>query len=153
MVLPKTEESVRTIYFGPSLQGALTSQKLNSNHNGPTDFVFGKEDGLPLNPDVLRRDVLYPTLDRLGIPRNSRAAGFHTFRHSAATIVNQKTGNLKLVQKLLGHSNLGTTADVYTHTSAGADRGAALALEEAIYGDLFQVVPRFGTRNKNEALN
>ena len=59
--------------------------------------------------------MLYPILDRLGIPRTSRAAGFHTFRHSAATIVNQKTGNLKLVQKLLGHSHLGTTADVYTH--------------------------------------
>jgi len=71
----------------------------------------------------------------------------------AATIVNQKTGNLKLVQKLLGHSNLSTTADVYTHTSAGANRSAALALEEAIFGDLFQVVPRFGTWNKNAAPN
>jgi integrase len=74
----------------------------------------------------------YPTLDRLGITRNSRAAGFHTFRHSAATIVNLKTGNLKLVQKLLGHSNLSTTADVYTHTPADA---------------------RFGTWNKNAAAN
>ena len=45
--------------------------------------------------------------------------------------------NLKLVQKLLGHSNLNTTAEVYTHTSADAGRSAALALEEAIYGDLF----------------
>jgi hypothetical protein len=33
-------------------------------------------------------------------------------------VVKQKTGNLKLVPKLLGHSNLSTTADVYTHTSA-----------------------------------
>jgi integrase len=153
LVLPKTEGSVRVIYFGPSLLGAFTSQRQNSNHNDPNDFVFCKEDGSPLNPDVLRRDVLYPTLDRLGITRISRAAGFHTFRHSAATIVNQKTGNLKLVQKLLGHSNLSTTADVYTHTSADADRGASLALEQAIYGDLFQVVPRFGTWNKNEALH
>lgn len=153
LVAPKTEGSVRIIYFGPSLLSALTAQKQNSNHNGPDDFVFCKDDGSPLNPDVLRRDVLYPTLDRLGIARNSRASGFHTFRHSAATIVNQKTGNLKLVQKLLGHSNLSTTADVYTHTSADADRSAALALEEAIYGDLFQVVPRFGTWNKNAAPN
>ena len=97
--------------------------------------------------------MLYPTLDRLGIARNSRAAVFHTFRHSAATIVNQKTGNLKLVQKLLGHSNLSTTADVYTHTSADADRSAALALEEAIYGDLFQVVSSFGTRNNSAGMN
>jgi integrase len=153
LVLPKTEGSVRVIYFGPSLLGAFTSQRQNSNHNDPNDFVFCKEDGSPLNPDVLRRDVLYPTLDRLRITRNSRAAGFHTFRHSAATIVNQKTGNLKLVQKLLGHSNLSTTADVYTHTSADADRGASLALEQAIYGDLFQVVPGFGTWNKNAASN
>jgi integrase len=153
LVQPKTEGSARVIYFGPSLSNALTSQKQNSNHPRPEDFVFCKEDGSPLNPDVLRRDVLYPTLDRLGITRNRRAAGFHTFRHSAATIVNQKTGNLKLVQKLLGHSNLSTTADVYTHTSADADRSAALALEEAIFGDLFQVVPRFGTWNKNAALN
>jgi integrase len=129
------------------------AQKQNSNHNGADDFVFCKEDGSPLNPDVLRRDVLYPTLDRLGIARMRRAAGFHTFRHSAATIVNQKTGNLKLVQKLLGHSNLSTTADVYTHTSADADRSAALALEQAIFGDLFQVVPSFGTWNKNAAAN
>ena len=86
--------------------------------------------------------MLYPTLDRLGITRSSWAAGFHTFRHSAATIVNQKTGNLKLVQKLLGHSNLSTTADVYTHTSADADRSASLALEEAIFVNLFQYLLR-----------
>jgi len=153
LVAPKTGGSVRVIYFGPSLLSALTAQKQNSSHCGQNDFVFCKDDGSPLNPDVLRRDVLYPTLDRLGIARSSRAAGFHTFRHSAATIINQKTGNLKLVQKLLGHSNLSTTADVYTHTSADADRSAALALEEAIFGDLFQVVPRFGTWNKNAAPN
>ena len=132
---------------------ARTTQNRNSNHKGQDDLVFCKDDGSPLNPDVLRRDVLYPTLGRLGIARNSRAAGSHTFRHSAATIVNQKTGNLKLVQKLLGHSNLSTTADVYTHTSADADRSAALALEEAIFGDLFQVVPRFGTWNTKAAPN
>jgi integrase len=153
LVAPKTEGSVRILYFGPSLLSALMAQKQNSNFGGQDDFVFCKDDGSPLNPDVLRRDVLYPTLDRLGIARSSRAAGFHRFRHSAATIVNQKTGNLKLVQKLLGHSNLSTTADVYTHTSADADRSAALALEKAIYGDLFQVVPRFGTWNKNAAPN
>ncbi len=153
LVQPKTDGSVRVIYFGPSLLAALTIQKQNATHGGPDQFVFCKADGSPLNPDVLRRDVLYPTLDRLGIGRSCRAAGFHTFRHSAATIVNQRTGNLKLVQKLLGHSNLSTTADVYTHTSVEADRSAALALEQAIYGELFHVVPRFGTWNKNTALN
>lgn len=153
LLSPKTEGSVRTIFFGPALLDALTNQKKHSKHIEAEDFVFCKPDGKPLNPDVLRRDVLYPVLDRLGISRASRSSGFHTFRHSAASIVNQQTGNLKLVQRLLGHSNLGTTADVYTHTSNEAERGAALALEQAIYGDLFSVVLKTENKNKNAAVN
>lgn len=153
LVAPKTEGSVRTILFGPALLMALRLQKQNSKHIEAEDFVFCKPDGTPLNPDVLRRDVLYPVLDRLGISRSSRAAGFHTFRHSAASIVNQQTGNLKLVQRLLGHSNLGTTADVYTHTSTEAEREAALALEQAIYGDLFSNVLKTENKNNNATVN
>jgi len=68
---------------------------------------------------------------------------FHTFRHSAASIVNEQTGNLKLAQKFLGHSIIEMTADIYTHTSAEAERKAGVALERAIYGDLFPVVPKY----------
>jgi hypothetical protein len=75
---------------------ALRSKKQNSTYTAPEHFVFCKQDGTPLNPDVLRRDVRYPMPDRLGIPRTSRAAGFHTFWRSTASIVNQETGNLKL---------------------------------------------------------
>jgi len=100
----------------------------------------------PLHPDVLRKDVLYPVLDRLGIPRFCGASGFHTFRHSAASFINAQTGNLKLAQKLLGHSTIDMTAGVYTHTSDEAEREASLAVERAIYGDLF--LNLFQTRNK-----
>jgi integrase len=115
--------------------------------------VFCKRDGSPFDPDVLRKDVLYPILDRLGIPRKKGASGFHTFRHSAASIVNEQTGNLKLAQKFLGHSTIEMTADIYTHTSAEAEREAAIALERAIYGDLFPVVPNFANGNNSAALN
>jgi Phage integrase family len=56
----------------------------------------------------------------------------NTFRHSAASIVNEQTGNLKLAQKFLGHSTIQMTADIYTHTSAEAEREAAEALERTI---------------------
>jgi integrase len=85
------------------------------------------------------KDVLYPIPDRPGIPRHKGASGFHAFRHSAAGIINQQTGNLKLAQKFLGHSTIKMTADVFTHTSAEAEREAALAVERAIYGDLFPI--------------
>lgn len=147
---PKTPGSVRTILFGETLATALEGHCSRASHRAEDCFVFSKQDGMPLHPDVLRKDVLYPALDRLGIPRTKGAAGFHTFRHSAATFINSQTGNLKLAQKFLGHSNLNTTADVYTHTSAESELEAALAVERAIYGEnsgnLFQEL--FQSKNK-----
>ncbi len=141
IVSPKTPASVRSIPFGEVLAQALTLHFQDSLFRGPEDYVFCKQDGAVLNPDVLRKDVLYATLDRLNIPRPKRAAGFHAFRHSAASMINAETGNLKLTQKFLGHSNLGTTADIYTHTSVEMEREAAASLEKAIFGDLFPIVP------------
>ncbi len=147
LVSPKTRNSVRTIPFGEVLRQTLVLHQQRSLHKRPEDFVFCRADGSSLQPDLLRRDVLYPALDRLQIPRSLRSSGFHTFRHSAGSFINAETGNLKLAQKLLGHSNLSTTADIYTHTSAEAERDAALAVERAIYGNLFPIVPKTGNRN------
>lgn len=152
LVTPKTEGSFRTILFGEALGKALTNHLQNSQHIGPQDFLFSKPDGSTLDPDVLRRDALYPVLDRLGIARSSRSAGFHRFRHSVGAFINSQTGNLKLAQKLLGHSNLSTTAEIYTHTSEESEREAALAVERAIYGKLFSNVLNSENKNKDAAI-
>jgi integrase-like protein len=153
LLSPKTTASTRDIPLGSALNETLRNHRESSLHRGPDDFVFCKKDGSALDPDVLRKDALYPILDRLGFPRKKGASGFHTFRHSAASIVNEQTGNLKLAQKFLGHSTIKMTADIYTHTSAEAERDAAIALERAIYGDLFPVVPNIENRNNFAALN
>jgi integrase len=150
---PKTMGSIRTIYFGEGLAQALAEHSQKAARKGPEDFVFCKPDGEPLHPDVLRKDVLYPALDRLGILRRSGASGFHTFRHSAASFINAQTGNLKLAQKLLGHSTIDMTADVYTHTSAETEREAAVAVERAIYGDLFPNLFPIGNNSSVAAVN
>jgi hypothetical protein len=93
------------------LARVLAEHRQNSRFTGLEDFVFAKPDGSPLNPDVLRRDVLYPALDRLRIPRPKVASGFHAFRHTAGSVVEEQTGRLKLAQRFLRHSNLSTTAD------------------------------------------
>jgi len=53
----------------------------------------------------------------------------------------------------LGHSTIEMTANIYTYTSAEAEREAAIALERPIYGDLFPVVPNFANGNNPAALN
>jgi hypothetical protein len=45
------------------------------------------------------------------------------------------------------------TAEVYTHTSAEAEREGALAVERAIYGDLFVVVPKIANRNDSATVS
>ena len=114
---------------------ALREHWASSSRRLPTDLVFCKPDGKAWNPDVLRKGVLYPTLDRLQISRPARGSGFHCFRHSAGSLVNAETGNLKLAQKLLGHSRYETTANIYTHAFSDQEREAAVALERAIFGE------------------
>jgi integrase len=148
IVSPKTPWSVRPIPLGDFLAQLLEYHRQISLFTSPDDFVFCRKDGASLNPDVLRKDVLYPTLDRLNIPRPKGASGFHAFRHSAASLINAETGNLKLTQKFLGHSDVNTTANIYTHTSESMEREAAVVLEKAIFGNLFPVVPNLGTGNR-----
>jgi integrase len=94
-----------------------------------------------------RKPMLYPVLDRLHIPRPARNSGFHRFRHSVGSFVNAETGNLKLAQKLLGHSRYETTANIYTHSTSDQDREAAVAVEQAIFGESVRNV-RENTNNK-----
>ena len=112
----------------------MTEHLGKSSRIGSEDFVFANIDGSPLNPDVLRRDVLNPALERLHLSREKRSAGFHALRHAAASLINEKTGNLKLAQKLLGHADSSTTADTYTHTFSESERSTSLTLEDAIFG-------------------
>jgi hypothetical protein len=83
-------------------------------------------------PDVLRKDARYPILHRLGILREKGASGFHTFRHSAASIVNDRTGNLKLAQRLRG--NVHADRYVFPVFLTISDVGGRVNLEFALYG-------------------
>ena len=145
LVTPKTNQSVRTITLSVVLVEALRMHREASATKSPDSFVFCKSDGSPFHPDVVRKDVLYPVLDRLNIPRSSGASGLHAFRHSVASFINTETGNLKLAQKMLGHSTINMTADVYTHITTESEREAARAVERTIYANLFHNCSTFGT--------
>jgi integrase len=70
-------------------------------------------------------------MDRAGIKRQPRTHGFHIFRHSAGSLVNALTGDLKLVQQLLAHARIATTADTYVHVPEGA-RKATETLADSV---------------------
>jgi integrase len=56
----------------------------------------------------------------------------HKARHTAATLALGATGDLHAVQKMLGHSQISLTANLYGHGTAEAQKRVANALEKLI---------------------
>jgi integrase len=50
-------------------------------------------------------------------------------RHTAGSLLEKKTGDIKRVQEQLGHADIGTTADIYTHIDLETVRQNAVDLE------------------------
>ena len=49
---------------------------------------------------------------------------FHDLRHSAATILLSMGVHAKVVQELLGHSNISMTMDIYSHVVPSLQKDA-----------------------------
>jgi site-specific recombinase XerC len=95
----------------------------------PHHFLLPRRKAIPhLGASVLHRfpekpmgahglhDWWYGCLARAGVVPEGTTSGerMHKARHSAGQRVLDRTGNLKAVQKLLGHESIQTTGDVYT---------------------------------------
>jgi len=78
-------------------------------------WIFpGREGGRPISEYTAQR-AYYVACRLAGIPRE-RAHGIHTLRHCFASHLMEDGVALPVIQKLLGHSSLSTTA-VYCHVS------------------------------------
>ena len=91
------------------------------SHTSP--YVFPGRYGPPMTPRGAYQVVL----------RNAQAAGLpdwvhpHTLRHSYGTKLMRETGDIFLVSRVLGHSNMQTTARYYLAFDASyADRAATV---------------------------
>jgi len=130
---PKSKAGVRSLDLTSGLVKALEYQRNQSEFTRPGDYIFAQKDGRPQSPDHLRRQVLYPILDTMGVERLDRAHGFHAFRHSAGAALYKATRDPKLVQGHLGHSNVQTTLDIYVHLDAEQrEQGTAILVQEKI---------------------
>lgn len=75
---------------------------------------------------------LNAAMKRAGI--EGKFYGAHAIRHSVATIIADKGGELRQIQKLLGHDDFGTTDKIYaSHTSSYLS--SAVAIVDGFLGD------------------
>ena len=97
--------------------------------DGPEALVFATRNGTPLDADNLRRRVVKPLMEEAGAPW----AGFHTLRHTYASLQLARGVNVVQVSRALGHHSAAFTLDTYVHL-LGGEEGPALDLADALDG-------------------
>ena len=64
---------------------------------------------------------------------------FHDLRHTCASLLVSLDVNMKVIQKYLGHSNMSTTADIYSHLDVNATGEAGMKLGKLLADDESEV--------------
>jgi len=91
-----------------------------------SEYVFTMEDGRLMKPQYVTH-----RLSKLIKKNGLKKIRFHDLRHSNASIMLDSGQNMKSIQEWLGHASDSTTANLYTHLTAGVKERAAEALENA----------------------
>jgi integrase len=137
---PKTASSFGTLKLDPRIAALLATHRARSSFKAERDFIFCRADGRPLNQSALRNH-LYAVMDDLEITRAKGMHGYHIFRHSAGTILHKRSRDLKVVQSLLRHSDISTTADIYVHLDDEVVSDGVSILADEILGNCAQTAP------------
>ncbi|WP_175444984.1 MULTISPECIES: tyrosine-type recombinase/integrase [unclassified Ruminococcus] len=61
-----------------------------------------------------------------------RKIRFHDLRHSCASLMLANGVQMKLIQEWLGHSDIGTTSNVYSHVDSESKKLSAAAISKAL---------------------
>lgn len=128
----KNGSSERTYPLLPDIREILLNLKMKQDKNREcmgncyidNDYVFTKEDGSTYYPS-------YPTHEfkKASVRYNFRHIRFHDLRHSCASMLISKGWQMKDISEWLGHSDIGTTMDIYGHLSMEHKRKLGDSLE------------------------
>jgi integrase len=88
-------------------------------------LVFSSTTGTPIRRQNLHRRSFKPLLEEAGLPD----IRFHDLRHTFASIALSKGANINAVSKMLGHSSVRITLDIYSHLMPGMQEAALNTLD------------------------
>ena len=136
----KTKSSYRTMPLIPYIQEVLLAEKEKQEKMRQAmrkaygkkylDYVCVDALGEILTPQYVTRHFKF-ILRHNGL-KNIR---FHDLRHSCASILLAHNVPMKMIQDWLGHSDMSTTADIYSHIDSTSKLARAEAMGAALAFD------------------
>ena len=116
----KTKSSCRTLPLIPACEQMLNKMKKEQEQNRKVcgksyctdylDYIYVDPMGKRIRPDFLSQH--FP--DFL-VAHQMKRIRFHDLRHSCASLLYANGVSLKEIQEWLGHSDISTTSNIYTH--------------------------------------
>lgn len=136
---PKSRYGRRRLRLTPAMAQTLWQRQARS-HADAEGLVWTSSRGQRISQASLMRDVLKPAASRAGIVES---VGFHTFRHTCATLLFARGWNVVQVQRWLGHHRPSFTLDTYVHLLADelpepADLGSQALLTQGVNSSVNQ---------------
>jgi len=132
---PKTKNSRRSVLIAPFALEALREHRVHQleaklkagAYWQEHDYVFCTLHGTHLGPNHVVEEFK-KVLKQAGLPD----IRFHDLRHSAATLLLSLGVHPKVVQELLGHTQISMTMDVYSHVLPSMQQDAMSKLNAVL---------------------
>ncbi|PFW83433.1 site-specific integrase [Bacillus sp. AFS075960] len=129
----KNNASVRNVHFPAKLieelklhkKRIIEEKKYYQRDYRDHGLVICTRDGRPMIPRNLRKEF-YNLIEKLGLPK----IRFHDLRHTHATMLIHQNVNVKLISERLGHTDIQTTLNTYSHVLPTMQREVADRLDE-----------------------
>lgn len=133
----KTEQGRRTISLPAPVVTALNRERTRQKQSRllagsrwrDTGFVFTTSVGTPHHASNVI-GAFHDALERTELPRTN----FHSMRHSAASFLLAMGASSREIMEALGHTQIGTTMNIYAHLMPEAKRETAVRMERAFEG-------------------
>ncbi|HCC61966.1 MAG TPA: hypothetical protein DEQ55_10480 [Pseudomonas sp.] len=126
-------ESSRCSFRRKACPNVISASSCSSLAAGPKwhdlDFVFTQADGRALTPDAVRYRYRR-VLEAAKLP----SLPFHHLRHAFATLQAEAGEDIANISRMLGHSSVSVTADIYAHLTPATQRRAAERMDAILAG-------------------
>lgn len=137
MDVMKTKSSYRTLPLIPQVEDALLKEKAKQDEmqrimrrgycKKYTDYICVDAIGEIIKPDYVTNHFKILLRDN-----GLKQIRFHDLRHSCASLLLANGVPMKMIQDWLGHSDMGTTANIYSHIVSESKKASAIAIGSAL---------------------